>query len=159
MKTRLEGGLSGSLILGIAIVLAIEGAIIHLWVASRSQALAWAITVVNVVTIVWLWRDHKAASQAQMVLSGDHMEITIGNRIRCLVPRETITSAELATWRSVPDMAPDYLNTAKPLEPNVLLVLREPVTARLSLGIRKPVTRIGLKVPDAGMVIEAIRPR
>ena len=159
LKTRLEGGLSGSLMLGIAIVLVIEGAVLHLWVASRSQAFAWAITAVNVATLVWLWRDHKAASHAHMRVSDDGIEIAIGNRIQCLVPREAIASAEMATWRSVPDMAKDYLNTAKPLEPNVLLVLRDPITARLALGIRKPVTRIGLKVADAGVVIEALRPR
>ena len=153
----LEGGLSASMIIGIAIVLAIEGAVIHLWVAARSQAWAWAITAVNVVTLVWLWRDHKAASRASMTVSHRQIEISIGNRIRCTVPSELLERAEVATWRSVPDMAADYLNTAKPLEPNVMLVLRNPVTARLSLGLRKQATRIGLKIPNADAALTALQ--
>jgi len=152
----LEGGLSASLTLAIGLVVAIEGAVIHLWVASRSQAWAWAIAAVNVATLLWLWRDHKAASSARLLVTDVGAEILIGNRIRCFAPRETIASAEIATWRSVPDMAADYLNTAKPLEPNVLLVLREPVTATLSLGTRKSVTRIGIRVPDPETAVKAL---
>ena len=152
----LEGGLSASLTLAIGLVVAIEGAVINLWVASRSQTWAWAITAVNVAMLLWLWRDHKAASSARLVVTDVGVEVLIGNRIRCIAPRETIARAEIATWRSVPDMAADYLNTAKPLEPNVLLVLREPVTARLSLGIRRSVTRIGLKVADPETAVKAL---
>jgi len=155
----LEGGLSASMIIGIAIVLAIEGAVIHLWVAPRSQAWAWAITAVNVATLIWLWRDHKAASRASMTVHDRQIEISIGNRIQCTVPSELLERAEVATWRSVPDMAADYLNTAKPLEPNVMLVLRNPVTARLSLGLRKQVTRIGLKIPNADAALTALHAR
>ena len=105
----LEGGLSASLTLAIGLVVAIEGAVIHLWVASRSQAWAWAIAAVNVATLLWLWRDHKAASSARLLVTDVGAEILIGNRIRCFAPHETIASAEIATWRSVPDMAADYL--------------------------------------------------
>lgn len=153
----LEGGLSASMTIGIGVVLAIEGAAIHLWVAPRSQAWAWAITAVNVATLIWLWRDYRAASHASMTVSDSQIEISIGRRIQCVVPRQVIERADVATWRSVPDMAGDYLNTAKPLESNVLLVLREPVKARLSLGLHKQVTRIGLKVPDADSTLTALR--
>jgi hypothetical protein len=57
----------------------------------------------------------------------------------------------------VPDVPPrDYVNTAKPLEPNVMLRLREPVPARLPLGVTRPVTRIGLRVHDPELLILAL---
>ena len=55
-------------------------------------------------------------------------------------------------------MARDYVNGAKPLEPNVLIVLREPVEARLPFGIRKRVTRLGLRVPNPEQLLTGLRP-
>ena len=64
----LEGGLSPQLAVGLGLVLALEGAVLHLWVAQRSAAWAWAITAINVVTLVWLWREHRATRQARALL-------------------------------------------------------------------------------------------
>ena len=144
----LDGGLSGSFAAGLGLVVAIEGAVLHLWVASRSQAWAWAITVLNIVTLAWLWREYQAGTRARLVLSDTDVEIDAGSRLRCRFPRSLIASAEAATWRSVPDLASDFANTANPLEPNVILVLREPVDARVALGIAKRVSRIGLRLSD-----------
>jgi hypothetical protein len=91
---------------------------LHVWLAARSQVWAWAITAMNVATLIWL----------------------------------------LATWRSVPEMAPDFINAAKPLEPNVMIALREPADARLQLGIRKRVVRFGLRVADPDGLVAELRP-
>ena len=87
------------------------------------------------------------------------MVVALGNQLRCRFPRSAIASADVATWRSVPDpdMARDYVNTAKPLEPNVLIVLRDPIEARLPLGIRKRVTRLGVRVADPQRVISELQ--
>ena len=144
----LDGGLSASFAVGLGLVVAIEGAVLHLWVASRSQAWAWAITALNIVTLVWLWREYQAGTRARLVLSETDVEIDAGSRLRCRFPRSLIASADAATWRSVPDLASDFANTASPLEPNVILILREPVHARVALGITKRVSRIGLRLSD-----------
>ena len=88
----------------------------------------------------------------------DEVIVALGNQLHCRFLRSRIASAELATWRSVPDpdMARDYVNCAKPLEPNVLIVFREPVEARLSFGIRKRVTRLGVRVADPNRVISEL---
>jgi hypothetical protein len=145
----LEGGLTAPLAVGLGLVLVIEGAVIHLWVAERSQAWAWTITAINMVTLVWLWREHRAGRRAHLTVSASDIEIDAGSRLRCRVPRSAIASVEAATWRSVPDMARDFVNTAKPLEPNIILVFREPIEATLALAITRRVSRIGLRVPDA----------
>ena len=153
----LLGGLPASFAVGLALVVAIEGVVLHLWIASRSQAWAWAIAVLNVATIVWLWREYKSGAKARLVVSGDAVEIDAGSRLRCHFPRSLVASAEVATWRAVPDeFSQGWANTAKPLEPNVIVTLREPITARLALGIRKPISRIGLRVDDAGAVCTAL---
>ena len=47
----LEGGLSTTLAVGLGIVLVVEGAAIHLWIAERSPWWAWVITALNVATL------------------------------------------------------------------------------------------------------------
>ena len=153
---KLEGGLSGSFAVGLGLVLAIEGAVLHLWLAERSQGWAWTITAVNLATLVWLWREYASARQATLDVAGDEVRIDAGSRLRCRFPTSAIASVESATWRSVPDMATDFVNTAKPLEPNIIIALREPVQAILLLGVRKRVSRIGIRVADSNAVLAAL---
>ncbi|HUQ84084.1 MAG TPA: hypothetical protein VM076_23235 [Gemmatimonadaceae bacterium] len=152
----LDGGLSAPLAIGLGAVLVIEGAVLHLWVAQRSVAWAWGITALNVITLVWLWREHRATRQAGLTLTDDAIAIDAGSRLRCRIPLSAVASAEPATWRSVPDVAADFVSTAKPLEPNVVLVLREPVDVTLALGVNRRVSRIGVRVADAEALVNAL---
>jgi len=131
--------------------------VLHLWIASRSETWAWAITALNVATLVWLWREYRAGTRSRLSVGKEHVEVVIGNRIRVRFARSNIASAEPATWRSVPDLPPpEYLNTAKPLEPNVTLVLEEPVEARLALGMRRRYARIDIRVEEPTAVLAAL---
>ena len=140
---------SASLLFGIGLALVVEGVGSHVWIAPRSEFWAWTITALNLATLVWLWRDDQARLRAKLTLGENEVVVALGNQLRCRFPRSAIASADVATWRSVPepDMARDYVNTAKPLEPNVLIVLWDPIEARLPLGIRKRVTRLGVGSP------------
>ena len=95
----LEGGLSPSLAIGIALVLAIEGAVLHLWIAQRSATWAWVVTVVNIATLVYLWREVRANTRSRLVLSEGEVEIVVGRRLRYQFSRSEIASAEVVTWR------------------------------------------------------------
>jgi hypothetical protein len=154
----LQGGPSASLLVGIGVALVVEGAVLHLWLAARHPGWAWTVTALNAATLVWLWRDYRARTLATLTLGDRDVVITVGNQLRCQVPRSAIASAELATWRSVPDpdMARDYVNSAKPLEPNVLLTFGEPVDARRPFGIRKRLSRLGVRVGDPERLISEI---
>jgi hypothetical protein len=154
----LQGGASASLVVGIGLALVVEGVALHFWVAARHPAWAWAITALNAATLAWLWLDYRARTLATLTLGDRDVVITVGNQLRCQVARLGIASAELATWRSVPDpdMARDYVNTAKPLEPNVLLTFGQPVDARLPFGIRKRLRRLGVRVGDPERLISEI---
>jgi len=154
----LQGGASASLLAGIGLALAVEGTALHFWLAARHAAWAWAITALNAATLVWLRVDYQARTLATLTLGERDVIIAVGNQLRCRLPRSAIASAEVATWRSVadPDMTRDYVNTAKPLEPNVMLTFVEPVDVRLSLGIRKRLTRLGVRVSEPERLISEI---
>ncbi len=145
-------------LVGIGLALVAEGVALHVWIAARHPAWAWAITALNAATLVWLWRDYQARALATLTLGDRDVVITVGNQLRCQLSRAGIASAELATWRSVPDpqMASDYVNSAKPLEPNVMLTFAEPVDARLPFGIRKRLTRLGVRVGEPERLISEI---
>ena len=151
--------MSASLLVGIGLALVVEGVALHVWIAPRSRFWAWTITVLNAATLVWLWRDYPARSRAEVALGSAEVVVMLGNHLRCRFPRSGIASAEPATWRSVPDpaMARDYVNCAKPVEPNVVIVLRAPVEARLPFGIRKRVMRLGLRVANPEQLLAELR--
>jgi hypothetical protein len=155
----LLGGVSASLLVGIGLALVVEGVALHAWIAPRSEVWAWTITAFNAATLIWLWRDYQARSRAGLTLGDDEVVVALGNQLHCRFGRSEIASVEPATWRSVPDpgMARDYVNGAKPFEPNVLIVLRAPAEARLPFGIRKRVTRLGLRLADPDGVISELR--
>ena len=153
----LQGGLSASFAIGLGLVLGIEGVVIHLWVATRSQPWAWVIAAFNVATMYWLWREYRSGLTARMTVDAAEILIDAGSRLKCRFPRALIAGTETATWRSVPDdAAPGWVNTAKPLEPNIIVRLGEPVTARLALGITKRVSRIGLRVDAPTQVVDLL---
>jgi hypothetical protein len=154
----LQGGASASLLVGIGLALVVEGAALHFWLAARHPTWAWAITALNAVTLVWLWLDYRARTEAAVTLGDRDVVIAVGHQLRCQLPRSAISSAEAVTWRSVPDSlaARGYVNSAKPLEPNVMLTFAEPVDARLPFGIRKRLTRLGMRVAEPERLISEI---
>jgi hypothetical protein len=152
----LVAGLPAPLVIGLAVALVVEGAILHQSIASHSERWAWTLTAVNAATLLWLWRDYTTSSRSMVVVRDDEIEIAAGTRMRSRIARSAIGSAEAATWRSVPDLPTDYINVSKPTDPNVMLVLREAAEVELPLGLRRRVTRIGLRVPNAGELLAAI---
>jgi hypothetical protein len=148
----LEGGLSRSLAMGLEGILVIEGAVLHLWIAETSPTWAWIVTALNVATVVWVWREAASRRKARMVVREHDVEITAGSA-RFRFARSAVASVEAATWRSVPDTPSDFVNMARPLDPNVVVTLTKPIDGRLALGVTKRVSRFGLRVSDAGALM------
>lgn len=76
--------------------------------------------------------------------------LRIAGRATVTVPRTALSVVPNPTWRDVPASGtPGYLDLTAPAEPNVLLALSTPVSARLLGGLlRRPVTTLGLHVDD-----------
>ncbi len=153
----LEGGPSASVFVGLGMGLVVEGVAFHFWFASYSQLLAWTFTTLNVIVLASLWRSYKAMSTSALTVGEHDVTVTLGNQMRIQVDRSSILSVDPATWRSVPDPPKDYVNAAKPLEPNVLVVLREPARAKLPFGLTRRFTRLGVRVGDPARLIADLR--
>lgn len=153
----LEGGASASTFVGAGMAIAGEDVALHLYLATVSQLLAWTITSLNATMLIWLWRSYRAQARPVLQINDSDVEIRFGKVLRLRFPRSSIATVDAATWRSVPDVAANYVNAAKPLEPNVTIVLDPPAHAKLPFGISKRVSRLDLRVANAAGVIEALR--
>jgi hypothetical protein len=155
---KLEGGLSTSLAAGLTLALVAEGVVFHLWISARSQMWAWALTLVNAATLIWLWREVQASSRSTLSVDASEIVLNAGSRLRCRIPRSAVERVEEVTWRSVPQPARDYIDTAKPLEPNAVIALRAPVSAKLPLGLTRSLSRLGVRVSNPASLVAALGP-
>lgn len=151
---------SGSLIAGIGIALLAETLVLHLWLVAWHPLLAWAMTAISLLTLGWLAADYRAMDRGVIRLHAGELELKVGRRFTVRLPRENVASAMRPTWRDLPQMgtpaAASYLNLMKPAEPNVLLLLREPMQVRIAAGIRRTVGRVGLHVDEPERLVAAI---
>ena len=108
---------------------------------------AWTLTALSLWTVVWLIRDYRAIGARPLVLGPETLLVRLGRRFRARVPLGEIERAEAPGWRDIPPKgAPGYLKLSGPGGPNVLLTFARPIEFRGPGGIRRSVTRVGLRL-------------
>jgi hypothetical protein len=151
-----RAGRSPALAWGLALVIAVESAVLHLWLAPNHPALAWTLTALGIYSLLWIAGQVRALGSRESVIADDALVLRVGLQLTARLRREQIASAERLDWRTVPLRARDYLDAARPGEPNVLLTLRAPTAVTTALGLRRSVTRIGLRVDDPSGLLRAL---
>ncbi len=115
---------------------------------SQSAATTWgfglAVVVETVAVHFWLVRAHTVGVRA-------------GLRLTARVSLAVVADVEEISWRNVPRPAPGYLDAARPGTPNVVLTLGRPAAVTGPLGLRRTVTRIGLRLADPAGFVAALR--
>jgi acyl-CoA synthetase (AMP-forming)/AMP-acid ligase II len=125
--------------------------------SSSSRWMAWMYGVLNAAAIAWIWYAYRPGRKSTLTIHADDIEFVLTRPIRFRFRHTAVVAVESATWRSAQDVVPDYLDTAYPLEPNVLVTLDRPVEVRFALGITKDYRRIAVRVEDAEGVLTALR--
>jgi hypothetical protein len=149
---------SGALSAGLALAVAVEAVVLHLWLAPSRPTLAWALTTLSVLTLVYLAVEFRAWGRGAVRVSPACVELRVSGRADAMVPRASVAGASTATWRDVPD-GPDaaYLNVTGPAEPNVLLTFAAPVPVRVAGGlVTRRVARVGLRLDDPDGFVHAV---
>jgi hypothetical protein len=142
------------LLIGIVMAIAVETVALHLFITSRWGPVgAWVLTATSVYSLLWLVGDFRARTLRPPYVTADVLVIRNGMRADAVVPRAVLSTVERVTWRTLPTKAPDYVDLARPGEPNVVVHFREPVTVALLFGRRRRVSRIGIRAerPDEAM--------
>jgi hypothetical protein len=143
---------SGSLVVGLGLVILIETVVVHLWLGRDHPLLAWSLTATSALTIGWLAADYQALGRGSLRIDGEALDLRVGRRCAVRVPLSAVATVVSASWRELPEIGTpdsrDYRNLMKPATPNVLVTLVAPAMIRLAGGIVRPVAKIGLRVND-----------
>jgi hypothetical protein len=151
-----ESARSASLAWGFALVVAVEGVAMHLWLVTRHPAVAWTFTALGVYTLLWIAGQHRASALRPTVITDEALVVRAGLRLTARLARDEIADVSRLDWRTRPARTADYLDAARPGEPNVLLTLRAPATVTAALGLRRTVTRIGLRVDEPEALVAGL---
>lgn len=151
---------SGSLTVGLGLVIAIETVVLHLWLQAQHPVAALCLTIGSLLTLGWLAADYRSLGRETITVVDGTLDLRVGLRARTAIPLDAVVQATRPTWRELPAPgSPDakqYRNLMKPASPNVLLVLRAPHPVVLANSIRVPVHRIGLHLDDPDAFLAAI---
>jgi hypothetical protein len=143
-----------------ALAVVAEALVLHLWLATRHPRWAWAVTALSAATLVYLALEYRAWGTGAIHLTPDALDVRIAGRIALRVPRASVASVVVASWRELPDgPLAGYLNATGPAEPNVVLTFTVPVRAQLAAGlVSRQVERLGLHVDDPVRFVAALTP-
>lgn len=92
-----------------------------------------------------------------VLLVGDVLGLRIGLRCRATIDLRDVAEAREVSWREQPRAERAYLNAAKPGDANVVLSFRQPTGVTSVFGIRRVVTRVGIRLDAPGEFVAAVR--
>lgn len=145
----------GSIVAAMMIVIAAESVALHLIVRMWSVRTAWVLTALDLYGIAWLLGDFNALRLRPSYVLHDALHIRYGLRSSITVSRDQIASCEPvrdeAEWKR-----PGVLKVAMLDAPRLLIRLREPLPARVLLGLRRTVEAIAISPDDDGEAIGAL---
>ena len=144
---------SRGVLLTIALVIGVETVALHLWLRQHHAYLAWTLTSLSLLTLAWLIRDHRALSDAGLRLSAEGCDVHIGRRARAYIPWTAVENVRVPSWRDLPQPTREYLNAARPEDPNLVFSFRDALGVKSVLGERQ-VRQLGLRVADAHRVVQ-----
>jgi hypothetical protein len=77
---------SGGVMLAIALVIFVETVGLHLWLHPHHPNIAWGLTALSFLALLWLARDYAALAGAGLELDATGCNVRIGRRARAQVP-------------------------------------------------------------------------
>ena len=145
---------SRTLVVAITGIILIETMVLHLWIATRSPFVAWALSLASLASLLWFWRDDARYRAGAIHVDAANIGVAMGRRWLGVIPRELVESVTRPSWRDLPTTgspeAATFVNVTKPAVPNVLVLLRDETSLRAFGMVTKRVRRIGihLDAPD-----------
>jgi len=155
----LETSNARTMLLGVGLALAIETPIAHLLVARWSVVAATVLTLLSVYSLIWLIGDYRATLRRPVLLFPTRLAIRVGLRYRVDVPLEDVAGVAVASWRDAGQGNPEFLNTAGPATPNVVIEFSALTRVTGIFGITRVARRIGLRLRDPAGFQRAVAAR
>ncbi|MBK8647714.1 MAG: hypothetical protein IPN16_14440 [Gemmatimonadetes bacterium] len=85
------------------------------------------------------------------------IEVRHGRSMRLDVPLASVRDARVPAWQDIPGAGTSgYLALSGGDDPNALLTLDPPASARLAMGIRRRVSTLGMRLESPGAFVAAV---
>ncbi len=129
----------------IALVLIAETVILHIWLASWSNVVAWVLTGISIYSSFFLIGDLNAARLRPIFFTDEGIVFRAGLRWRTTVSYSQIEAVEFKT----PDKEnEEFQNFALTGDPNVLLTFNTEIDAKGLYGLSKTFTKLAIHLDD-----------
>lgn len=147
--------MSRGLMLGIILMIAAESVAVHALVYARWPMASVALLVLNIATIWWIYREGTAGSCT--TVRETVIEVRHGRSMRLDVPIASVRDARVPAWQDIPGTGTSgYLALSGGDDPNALLSLDPHATARMTMGIRRRVSTLGLRLESPAGFVDAV---
>jgi hypothetical protein len=145
----LQGGETPSGTAAIIGATALDAILYYGMYRNSNRWMAWGLATMNVALLAWIWYAMRPGKRSLLKIGAGQAELRLAYRTRCRFPLAGISAADLAPSRTAAEPARGYLNTAYPLEPNVLI--------RLAVGVHRDFRIIGIRVENPEAVLAMVR--
>jgi hypothetical protein len=139
----------GSLLLALTFVVVLELVAAHFLVSAWwGRGAAWVLTGLSLYGLVWLLGFYQAVRLRPVTVGTDSLRVRLGLRWSVSIPFSQIGAVlQPAAGQAQPKGA-DYLRAVALGEPQFIIKLREPLTARGMYGASRRVRAVGVAVDD-----------
>jgi len=120
----------------------IELLVVHLFVSLKWPALAWILSVLTLLSIVWLVRFITSFKRCPNVIDTDKLRLRMGSLRTIEVPLAHVVEVR-SHWPSGAEKKPGTANLVPIAFPNRLIGLHPPITGR-----RGPISTVAIRVDD-----------
>ncbi len=150
----------GSLLLTLTFVAVLELVGAHLLVAAwRGRGAAWALTALSLYGLVWLLGFYQAVRLRPVTVGADSVLVRAGLRWGIRIPFSQVEGVLQPAPGQPPPRGADYLRAVSLGEPQFIIRLREPLSARGLYGTSRRVRAVGVAVDDPAAFKELLLAR
>ncbi len=153
-----QKNLSGVLTVGLILVTALEIVPVHLLLQLWSPTAAWVLTALTVYGFVWILGDYQAMRLRPHSLHKGVLHLRVGLRWSVEIPLASIVGLQRHKGYGKFPTKGKILKAVALGEPQFVIELSQPVTARGLYGLRREVRSIGFNVDDGARFEERIGP-
>jgi hypothetical protein len=130
---------------------------LHLLIQHWSPLVAWILTTVSIYGLLWVIGEFNALRLLPIVLADETLHLRSGFRWSATIRLTDIVDVQRPKRNDI--KSPDYLGFARAAEPQMVLVLKQPVRVLGLFGREKEVSHIGLFLDDVSAFRAALEQR
>lgn len=137
-----------AIFIGLILLITVESVVAHFFLAKFDPTLAWVATLASLYTVIWLWGDFQAIRLNPIAINDQELKLNAGLRWQISIPREMIKEVIDINKAGKLTERKDYLSMTVAGEPELVIVLEEPLKAKGLFYLTKECKYIGIFVDD-----------